>query len=91
MGFAGGPPDGIDAETKALQHRFTMSLFIGALAFPASPALVKEARIGVLLGSFCSAIAGFLILRVAPLASRHRIEQAGQEREISSKGDVERL
>ena len=51
---------------------FTMSLFIGALAFPASPALIEEAKIGVLLGSFCSAIAGFLILRLAPLASDHR-------------------
>jgi len=70
---------------------FTMSLFIGALAFPASPALIEEARIGVLLGSFCSAIAGFLILRVAPLAGRHGDEQAKQETEISSKGDVDHL
>jgi NhaA family Na+:H+ antiporter len=47
---------------------FTMSLFIGALAFPHSPALIEEAKIGILTGSLCSAIAGYLILRFAPLA-----------------------
>ena len=45
---------------------FTMSLFIGALAFPARPDLVEEAKIGVLLGSIASALAGFLVLRFAP-------------------------
>ena len=70
---------------------FTMSLFIGALAFPASPELVEEAKIGVLLGSFCSAIVGFLILRLAPLAGRHQEEEATQEDEISATGDVRRM
>jgi len=42
---------------------FTMSLFIGALAFPAHPALVEEAKLGVLTGSLCSALLGFMILR----------------------------
>lgn len=55
---------------------FTMSLFIGALAFPAQPLLIEEAKIGVLLGSMVSAVAGFLVLRLAPLHPRHRqIEQ----------------
>ena len=42
---------------------FTMSLFIGALAFEAQqqPALFDE-RIGILLGSLLSVIAGYLIL-----------------------------
>jgi len=44
---------------------FTMSLFIGALAFPGDAALVEEAKIGVLLGSLLSAIAGYLVLRFA--------------------------
>ena len=44
---------------------FTMSLFIGELAFPGNPALVEEAKIGVLGGSILSAIAGFLVLRLA--------------------------
>ncbi len=45
---------------------FTMSLFIGALAFPADPALVEAAKIGTLAGSLLSALAGYLILRTAP-------------------------
>ena len=46
---------------------FTMSLFIGALAFPANPELVEAAKIGTLAGSLLSAMLGFLILRTAPL------------------------
>ncbi|HEV7659662.1 MAG TPA: Na+/H+ antiporter NhaA [Allosphingosinicella sp.] len=45
---------------------FTMSLFIGALAFPAHPALVEQAKIGTLIGSFASALAGYALLRLAP-------------------------
>jgi NhaA family Na+:H+ antiporter len=45
---------------------FTMSLFIGALAFPADPALVDRARIGTLIGSLASALAGYALLRLAP-------------------------
>ncbi len=51
---------------------FTMSLFIGALAFPGQPLLIEEAKIGVLLGSLVSALAGFLVLRLAPLHPHHR-------------------
>ncbi len=47
---------------------FTMSLFIGGLAFN-DPALVDEVKIGVLGGSLLSAVIGFLLLRFAP--SRH--------------------
>ena len=44
---------------------FTMSLFIGGLAF-ADPVLLAEVKIGVLGGSITSAVAGYLLLRVAP-------------------------
>lgn len=42
---------------------FTMSLFIAALAFPGAPALVEEAKIGILGGSLVSALLGYAILR----------------------------
>jgi NhaA family Na+:H+ antiporter len=45
---------------------FTMSLFIGALAFPARPELTDATKIGVLAGSVLSALAGWLVLRLAP-------------------------
>ncbi|TCM19475.1 sodium/proton antiporter (NhaA family) [Novosphingobium sp. PhB165] len=44
---------------------FTMSLFIGALAFPQSPELVEEAKLGVLAGSLLSSLLGYAILRLA--------------------------
>nr|WP_109433556.1 Na+/H+ antiporter NhaA [Achromobacter xylosoxidans] len=43
---------------------FTMSLFIGALAFT-DPAAVDATKIGVLTGSLASAVAGFLLLRAS--------------------------
>jgi NhaA family Na+:H+ antiporter len=44
---------------------FTMSLFIGALAFPGNPELGDATKIGVLLGSVISALAGALVLKLA--------------------------
>jgi len=44
---------------------FTMSLFIAGLAFPAAPALVEAAKLGILAGSAVSALAGFAILQAA--------------------------
>ena len=47
---------------------FTMSLFIGELAFTgADNALLREeAKIGILMGSLLSALCGYLLLRFAP-------------------------
>lgn len=42
---------------------FTMSLFIAGLAFPLAPALVEEAKLGILGGSVVSALAGLILLR----------------------------
>ncbi|MEQ1689414.1 MAG: Na+/H+ antiporter NhaA [Sphingopyxis sp.] len=44
---------------------FTMSLFIAQLGFPGNPALIDEAKLGVLLGSLLSALGGYLVLRLA--------------------------
>ena len=59
---------------------FTMSLFIGALAFPANDALVDAAKIGTLGGSLLSALIGFLILRTASPAAPdpHDEEEAAE-------------
>lgn len=48
---------------------FTMSLFIGALAFADAPHLIEDAKLGVLGGSLVSALAGAAILRLAPPAA----------------------
>jgi len=45
---------------------FTMSLFIGALAFPGEAIRIDDAKLGTLAGSLLSAVAGFVILRLAP-------------------------
>ena len=66
---------------------FTMSLFIGGLAF-ADPVLIEEAKLGTLAGSILAALTGFLLFRFAPLATNHEREEAEQAREIETDGDV---
>jgi NhaA family Na+:H+ antiporter len=59
---------------------FTMSLFIGALAFPGDPVLIAEAKVGILSGSLLSAIAGYLVLRFSrpELSRKEDIGEVGE-------------
>ena len=54
---------------------FTMSLFIGALAFPDSPDAVEAAKLGTLAGSLLSAIAGFAVMRLTTPATFSKVDQ----------------
>jgi Na+:H+ antiporter, NhaA family len=49
---------------------FTMSLFIGLLAFPTHPEAQDAVKIGVLMGSLLSGIIGYILLRTVPGAQR---------------------
>ena len=51
---------------------FTMSLFIGGLAFPGNALLIDEVKIGVLVGSILSALGGYAVLRFSPGKVRAR-------------------
>ena len=68
---------------------FTMSLFIGGLAFPGRPELVEEAKVGIHAGSFLSAIVGFLVLRFAPPRADHAEAEAWANAEIDRDGDCD--
>ncbi|TPJ33246.1 Na+/H+ antiporter NhaA [Mesorhizobium sp. B2-8-3] len=48
---------------------FTMSLFIGLLAFASDPALQDAVKVGILAGSLIAALLGAAILLMAPAAS----------------------
>ena len=48
---------------------FTMSLFIGLLAFPGNQFLIDEAKIGILVGSAISAVLGYVVLRFSTVHS----------------------
>jgi len=43
---------------------FTMAIFIASLAFASTPEYIDSAKIGILIGSFISAIIGYTILRL---------------------------
>ena len=51
---------------------FTMSLFIGMLAFAEDPTLLYDVKIGILGGSLLAGLAGWGLLRMAPQAVRAR-------------------
>jgi len=70
---------------------FTMSLFIGSLAFenlPPGEALDAPVRLGELAGSIVSAVTGFLLLRFSPRAEQPMaaVGAQAQEPETSRAG-----
>ncbi|GJL94448.1 MAG: Na(+)/H(+) antiporter NhaA [Hyphococcus sp.] len=66
---------------------FTMSLFIGGLAFNSADAL-NDVRIGVLTGSIASGLVGYLVLRTAPVRSANA-QKAGASSIDSQRSAVQ--
>lgn len=58
---------------------FTMSLFIGTLAFDSAD-IINQVRLGVLMGSFASAVLGYTVLRITCKPNPER-EKARSEAE----------
>ena len=58
---------------------FTMSLFIGGLAFPNTPLLIEEAKIGILTGSAISAVLGFIVLRMTTTHTAEECDDQGNQ------------
>ena len=69
LGLADRPRDASGAQLYGVSVLcgigFTMSLFIGLLAFPGSPEVQEGVKLGVLAGSLCSALLGTAILSFA--------------------------
>ena len=58
---------------------FTMSLFIGGLAFPGNQLLIDEAKIGILTGSAISAIMGYIVLRLTTTHTAEECDDQGDQ------------
>ncbi|AWJ89046.1 Na+/H+ antiporter NhaA [Azospirillum baldaniorum] len=85
LGFAGMPAGATTAQLYGVALLcgigFTMSLFIGALAFPTSPELGDAVKVGVFAGSILSATAGALVLRlVSAKDAAPALKAAGADR-----------
>jgi len=50
---------------------FTVALFIATLAYADAPALLDQAKIGILAGSLASGVGGFVFLRMTAVRGRH--------------------
>jgi NhaA family Na+:H+ antiporter len=58
---------------------FTMSLFIGLLAFQGNQFLIDEAKIGILTGSAISAIMGYIVLRLSTVHPDEECDDQGNQ------------
>ncbi len=58
---------------------FTMSLFIGLLAFTDQAELIDAAKIGILSGSAVSAVLGFIVLRLTTTHSEADCDDQGRQ------------
>ncbi len=54
---------------------FTMAIFVASLAYANNPVYIDSAKIGILIGSFISAIIGYLILRLKSNSHKYKITQ----------------
>ena len=55
---------------------FTVALFIANLAFAHDPELLKQARLGVLVGSLVSGLSGMVVLRLLPAPQAQAVPAA---------------
>lgn len=60
---------------------FTMAIFIASLAFNSSPEYIDSAKIGILIGSFLSAIIGFSILRFKTVKGKFDHTPSGEKKQ----------
>ncbi|WHU01597.1 Na+/H+ antiporter NhaA [Sphingomonas sp. NIBR02145] len=68
---------------------FTMSLFIGGLAFPGNAVLTDQVKIGVLAGSLLSALAGYLVLRSTSTATTSTMNPPSESSAPTQPVDVQ--
>ena len=66
---------------------FTMSLFIGGLAWPGQPELVDAAKVGTLAGSLLAAVAGYGVLRFAHLTKSAQVDDEETHRLWAAEQD----
>ena len=80
LGFARLPQDATWAQLCGVALLcgigFTMSLFIGLLAFAENPVLQSEVKVGILGGSLVAGVLGFIVLHLAGAKTKSRREAA---------------
>ncbi len=83
IGFAPRPANASWAEIWGISILcgigFTMSLFIGLLAFTGQEAMIDAAKIGILSGSAVSAVLGFVVLRLTTTHSDAECDDHGRQ------------